>query len=121
MFCKKGIHRNFTKFTAKHLCQGLIFNKVFLKFKEETLAQVFSCEFCEISKKTFLHTTPLVAASAFTLFFLTATILSVIGIYTFHVTSLFKAKLKEVRKVNLGKNYSKSQHGKTFEYTEEVK
>ena len=47
--------------------------------------------------------------------------LSVIGIYTFHVTSRFKAKLKEVRKVNLGKNYSKSQHGKTFEYTEEVK
>ena len=28
-----------------------------------TLAQVFSCEFCEISKNTFLHRTPLVAAS----------------------------------------------------------
>ena len=35
----------------------------FLKKKKETLAQVFSCEFCEISKNTFLHRTPRVAAS----------------------------------------------------------
>ena len=27
--------------------------------KKETLAQVFSCEFCEISKNTFSYTTPL--------------------------------------------------------------
>ena len=32
-------------------------------FKKETLAQVFSCEFCEISKNTFYYRTPLVAAS----------------------------------------------------------
>ena len=25
---KKGVLRNFTKFTGKHLCQSLIFNKV---------------------------------------------------------------------------------------------
>ena len=31
--------------------------------KKETLAQVFSCEFCEIYKNRFLHRTPLVAAS----------------------------------------------------------
>ena len=31
--------------------------------EKETLAQVFSCEFCEISKNTFFHRTPLVAAS----------------------------------------------------------
>ena len=31
--------------------------------KKETLAQVFPCEFCEISKKTFSYRTPLVAAS----------------------------------------------------------
>ena len=30
--------------------------------KKETLAQVFSCEFCEISKTTFFHRTPLEAA-----------------------------------------------------------
>ena len=26
--CKKGVLRNFTKFTGKHLCQSLFFNKV---------------------------------------------------------------------------------------------
>ena len=31
--------------------------------KKETLGQVFSCEFCEISKNTFFHRTLLVAAS----------------------------------------------------------
>ena len=58
---RKGVLRNFAKFTGKHLCQSLFFNKVaglspeacnFIK--KETLAQVFSCEFCEISKNTFL-------------------------------------------------------------------
>ena len=33
--------------------------------KKETLAQVFSCEFCEISKNSFFHRTPVVAASEF--------------------------------------------------------
>ena len=28
VFCKKGVVRNFTKFTAKHLCESLVFNKV---------------------------------------------------------------------------------------------
>ena len=36
--------------------------------KKKSLAQVFSCEFCEISKNTFFHRTPLVAASAFQTF-----------------------------------------------------
>ena len=27
-FCKKGTLRNFAKFTEKHLCQSLFFNKV---------------------------------------------------------------------------------------------
>ena len=31
--------------------------------KKETVAQVFSCEFCEISKSTFFYRTPPVAAS----------------------------------------------------------
>ena len=31
--------------------------------KKEALTQVFSCEFCEISKNTFFHKTPLLAAS----------------------------------------------------------
>ena len=56
MRCEKSVLRNFAKFTGKHLCQNLFFNKVAgLRFKacnfikKETLAQVFSCEFCEIS------------------------------------------------------------------------
>ena len=28
LFCKKGVLRNFTKFTGKHLCYSLFFNKV---------------------------------------------------------------------------------------------
>ena len=62
MLCEKGVRRNFAKYTGKHLYQSFIFNKVtslckslFFDFiKKETLApQVFSCEFCEISKNTF--------------------------------------------------------------------
>ena len=45
VFCKKSNLRNFTKFTGKYLCQRLFFN-----IKKESVAQVFSCEFCEISK-----------------------------------------------------------------------
>ena len=55
---KKGVPRSFAKFTGQHLCQSLFFNKV-----KETLAQVLSCEFCEISKNTFSYRTPPVAAS----------------------------------------------------------
>ena len=48
---KKGVVRNFSKFTGKHLCHSLFFNKETLKEKrlwhkiKETLAQAFSCEF----------------------------------------------------------------------------
>ena len=28
VFCRKGVLRNFAKFTGKHLCQSLFFNKV---------------------------------------------------------------------------------------------
>ena len=52
---KKGVLKNFAKFTGKHLCQSLCFNKVEgLNFIEkETLAEVFFCKFCEIFKNTF--------------------------------------------------------------------
>ena len=36
--------------------------------KKETLAQVFSCKFYEISKNTFFYRTPLVAASVRSIF-----------------------------------------------------
>ena len=46
---KKVAFKNFAKYTGKHLCQGLFFNKV------AGAAQVFSCEFCKIFKNTFLR------------------------------------------------------------------
>ena len=66
VFFKKGVLRNFAKFTGKHLCQKLFFNKesLFSFIKKETLAQVFSREFCEIYENNLFHRTPLVAASA---------------------------------------------------------
>ena len=67
VFCKKGVLKNFEKFTGKHLCQILLFNKVaggtcnFIK--KETLTQLFSCEFNKIFKNTLFYRTPPVAAS----------------------------------------------------------
>ena len=66
-FCKKGVLKNFAKFTRKHLGQSLFLNKVAGAacnvIIKETLAQAFSCEFCEIFKNTFFYRTPPVAAS----------------------------------------------------------
>ena len=62
VFCKRGILRNFTE---KHLCQSFFFNKVAglrpttTLYKKETLVQLLSIEFCEISKNTFFQRTPL--------------------------------------------------------------
>ena len=42
---RKGVFRDFKKFTEKHLCQSLFLIKL--------QASVFSCEFCEIPKNTF--------------------------------------------------------------------
>ena len=75
-----SVLRNFAKFIGKHLCQSLFFNDVaglrpatLLKkklwpeacsfIKQEALAQVFPCEFCEISKSTFFTEHLLVTAS----------------------------------------------------------
>ena len=44
---KIGVLKNFAKFKGKHLCHSLFFNK-------NTLAQVFSCEFCKNFKNILL-------------------------------------------------------------------
>ena len=49
VLCKKGVLRNFAKLTGNTCASVSFFNFT----KKETLAQVFSCEFCEISS-TFL-------------------------------------------------------------------
>ena len=60
VFWKKGVLRNFVKFTGKHMYKNLFFNNF---TKKETLAQVFSCQFCKICKNTFCYKTPPVVAS----------------------------------------------------------
>ena len=56
MFCKKGVLRNVAKFTVLK-SQACNFIKI------ESLAQVFSIDFCEIFKNTNSYRTPLVVAS----------------------------------------------------------
>ena len=52
---EKGVLKYFAKFTRKYLYESHLCNEVdtcnFIK--KEQLAQLFSCEFCEISKNTF--------------------------------------------------------------------
>ena len=65
MFCKK-VFLEISQSSQENACARVSF-LIKLKtcnfIKKETLAQVFSCEFCEISKNTFFHKTPLVTAS----------------------------------------------------------
>ena len=58
---KKGVLRKFSNFTGKHLCWSLFLIEVFLQIsqisqentKKEIPAEMFSCEFCEISHNIF--------------------------------------------------------------------
>ena len=49
---KKGVLKNFAKFTEKHLCQRLFFNKD-AGLSPDNLAETFSCKFRKIFKNTF--------------------------------------------------------------------
>ena len=62
VFRKKGVLKHLTKFTGKDLHQRLFLNKV-AGLATESLTQVFSCEFREISEHHFYRTPPV---SAFT-------------------------------------------------------
>ena len=64
-FCKKCVLRDFAKFKGKRLCQILFFNKVvgLRSAQMFSLAQMFSCEFCEIFKNNFFNRTHPVVAS----------------------------------------------------------
>ena len=65
MFSVKKMFLEFPKIQRKTpVWDSLFYQFFYLNFiKIETLAQVFSCEFCEISKNTFFYRTPRVAAS----------------------------------------------------------
>ena len=59
VFCKK-VFKEISQNSQENTCARVSFFFI----NKETLAEVFSCEFCEISKNTFPYRTPLVAASA---------------------------------------------------------
>ena len=57
---RKGVLRNFAKFTGKHLCQSLFLNKVAglrpaTLLKTRVWHRCFTCEFCEISRNNVFH------------------------------------------------------------------
>ena len=66
--CKKGVLKNFTKFTGKHLCQSF-FIDVFAGPRHVTLLKkrlwnrCFLMEFCDIFKSALFYRTPPMAAS----------------------------------------------------------
>ena len=64
---KKAPIKNFKKLTGENQCRGLFLKKVagLRSAKKETLAQVFSGEFCEIFKITFFEEHLRAAASAY--------------------------------------------------------
>ena len=58
VFCKKGVLENFTKFTGKHLCQSLFFNKVVglspaTLLKKELWHGCFPVNFAKFSRTLF--------------------------------------------------------------------
>ena len=62
----KKVFLKISQNSQKNTCAGVSF---LMKFQAWGLAQVFSCEFSKISKNTFLHRTPLVAASVVSIFY----------------------------------------------------
>ena len=57
MFSKKGVLRNFAKFTRKHLCQRLFFNKI-AEFRPATsLKKSLSRRYFPVNFAKFLRTT----------------------------------------------------------------
>ena len=59
VFCKKGVLRNFAKFTGKHLCQSLFFNKVAglrpaILLKERLWHRCFPVNFAKFLRAPFL-------------------------------------------------------------------
>ena len=60
LFCKKAVIRNFTKFTGKHLCQSLFFNKVAglrptTSLKKRPLHSCFPVNFVKFLRTPFLQ------------------------------------------------------------------
>ena len=85
----KGVLRNFKKFTGKHLCQSFF-------LKKETLAHVFSCEFCELCKEKFFQRAPLVAAFYIVrTFVMKGLMVTYVARKDFHEINLWKSTIME--------------------------
>ena len=56
VFCKKGVFKNFTKFTGKHLCLSLFFNKNTIKtlLKNRLWHRCFPVSFAKFLRTPFL-------------------------------------------------------------------
>ena len=67
-FAKNGVLKNFAKFTEKHLCWSLFLIKLHKLYWKETPTQMFSCEFCDNFKNTYLEEHLQMVASPFYLF-----------------------------------------------------
>ena len=69
MLFKIGVLKDFAVFTGKHMCLSLFLIKLQAfgpaTILNETPKQVFSCEYCEIVKNSFVYRTPPVATSGF--------------------------------------------------------
>ena len=60
-------------------------------YQKDTVAQVFSCEFCEISKNTFFYGLSLVAASVHHLIILPKTFLVAVTVMFIHSKRIFSS------------------------------
>ena len=68
VFCRKGVLRNFLKFTGKDLCQSLFFNKVAgfgpaTLLKKKLWHRCLPVNFAKILRTPFFYRTPPVTAS----------------------------------------------------------
>ena len=67
VFCKEGVLENFAKFTGKHLCQSLFFNKVaglgLRPYLKRGSGRSVFLEILRNFQEHFFNRTPLVAAS----------------------------------------------------------
>ena len=104
VFCKKGVLKNFAKFTGKDLCQSvllLLFAGLrSITLKKGTLAQVFSCQFCRNFINIFFYRVTPVAAYVYFYFEQEKMIFD--AIWTKAIISTFvKLTLAEKKKENI--------------------
>ena len=106
---KKGALRNFATFTGQHLCQS----PFLIKFiKKETLTQVFSCEFCKISKNTFYTESLRMTASVVTYpfyFIFNSFFLTIISMFFLSFSVLFHCFLRSSQACNFIKKQTLAQ------------